>query len=212
VGEFMPPHGRIPPGRAGRIWLRRRLATAERGQGQLDRKLRILIPERERLEIQAERRRTEWVDSVREAQTWLLRMTILGGQDAVRNATPSSVAEVEITSNTTMGLTYPADARVLTTSATDTFSGNAAAAPTTAAFRDALLAGARAAAADEAVRRLADEIALCHRRLRALEKRWLPWLREALAALELELEQGEQEDNVRLRRAAGAQPRGGTPP
>ena len=40
---------RIPPGRAGRMWLRRRLATAERGREQLDRKLRILLPDLQRL-------------------------------------------------------------------------------------------------------------------------------------------------------------------
>ena len=32
----------VPPGRAGRLWLQRRLETARRGAGLLDRKLRIL--------------------------------------------------------------------------------------------------------------------------------------------------------------------------
>ena len=40
------------------------------------------------------------------------------------------------------------------------------------------------------------------RRLRALDKRWLPWLRAELADVELSLEQTEQEDALRLRRAA----------
>jgi V/A-type H+-transporting ATPase subunit D len=204
--------GRVPPGRAGRVWLRGRLSTAERGRVQLDRKLRILIPERERLQIQAARCREVWRRAVEDAAIWLLRMSVLGGQDAVLHATPASEAEIEIRSSTAMGLTYPSDARLLTSPASRGYPGNAAAAPAAAAFGEALLAGARAAAAEEAVRRLAGEIALCRRRLRALEKRWLPQLREALAVLELELEQGEQEDNVRLRRATAAQPTGRNTP
>ncbi len=62
------------------------------------------------------------------------------------------------------------------------------------------------AAAEEAVRLVEAEIAVTRRRLRALEKRWLPWLRDALAALEESLEQSEQEDGIRLRRAVAAQP------
>jgi V/A-type H+-transporting ATPase subunit D len=42
------------------------------------------------------------------------------------------------------------------------------------------------------------------RRLRALDKRWLPWLAESLRTLELSLEQVEQDDGIRLRRAVAA--------
>ena len=59
--------------------------------------------------------------------------------------------------------------------------------------------------AEDAVRRLDAEIVVTRRRLRALDKRWLPWLRQSLAVLELAIEQGEQEDGMRLRRAATAQ-------
>ena len=79
---------------------------------------------------------------------------------------------------------------------------NAAIAPAAAAFRRALVAGVRTAAAQEAVRRLDAEIAVTRRRLRALEKRWLPRLRDELGRLELALEQAEQEDASRLHRAA----------
>ncbi|HSO55578.1 MAG TPA: V-type ATPase, D subunit, partial [Actinomycetes bacterium] len=48
----------VPPGRAGRLWLRGRLATAERGLDLLDRKLRILRREQERLRL-LERRTAE---------------------------------------------------------------------------------------------------------------------------------------------------------
>ena len=68
------------------------------------------------------------------------------------------------------------------------------------------------AAAEEAVRRIDAEIAVTRRRLRALEKHWLPSLLDALAALELSLEQAEQDDGTRLRRAATGQPDRRPPP
>lgn len=193
---------RIPPGRAGRMWLRRRLSTAERGREQLDRKLRILLPDLQRLGIQQERTREQWATACDVATTWLLRAVLLGGEDALRHAAPAGPARAEITWTTVMGLRYPADAALLPPTEPDRSGpGNAAIAPATAAFRTALDAGVRAAAAAEAVRRLEAEIAVTRRRLRALENRWLPRLRAALAELELTLAQAEQEDGVRLRRA-----------
>lgn len=207
----MPVARTIPPGRAGRMWLRGRLATAERGRDQLDRKLRILIPERQRLQTRLRLRQEAWSAAYDEAQTWLLRAALLGGQDAIRAATPSRPADVEVTWASAMGLSYPEDAVVRDPAEDDEATpDNAAIVPATTACRAALLAGARAAAAQEAVARLESEIAVTRRRMRALDKRWLPWLREALARLELALEQTEQEDGMRLRRAVGADGRSGS--
>lgn len=207
----MPVARTIPPGRAGRMWLRGRLDTAERGRDQLDRKLRILIPERQRLQTRLRLRQEAWSAAYYEAQTWLLRAVLLGGEDAIRTATPAQPADVEVTWTSAMGLSYPEDAVVHDPAAGgEAMPGNAAIVPATTAFRAALLAGARAAAAQEAVTRLESEIALTRRRLRALDKRWLPWLRDALARLELSLEQTEQEDGIRLRRAV-ANPADGRP-
>lgn len=184
------------------MWLSRRLETAERGRDQLDRKLRILTQDQQRMRILAERARAEWRSAFREADTWLLRAAVLGGQDAIRSATAPSLAEVELTWVSEMGLAYPATVELQSEpDPAPHVDGNAALVPTTAASRVALLAGARSAAADEAVRRLEEEIALTKRRLRALEKRWLPWLRTALSERELALEQAEQEDGLRARRA-----------
>ena len=66
----------------------------------------------------------------------------------------------------------------------------------------------RSAAAHEAVRRVEAEIAITRRRMRALDRRWIPWLHETLAEREAALEQAEREDGVRLRRAAAAEDRG----
>jgi V/A-type H+-transporting ATPase subunit D len=183
------------------MWLRGRLATAERGRDQLDRKLRILIPEHQRLLTRRDRREEAWSEAWQEAQTWLLRAVVLGGEDAIRGATPAQPAQVEIVWTSAMGLSYPEDAAMAAPGPPEPIPGNAAIVPATKAFQAALLAAARAAAAQEAVARLESEIAVTRRRMRALDKRWLPWLRDALATLELTLEQAEQEDGMRLRRA-----------
>lgn len=202
----MPLAARVPPGRAGRIWLRRRLATAVAGRDQLDRKLRILIPELQGLRIQADHRRLAWEAACADARTWLVRAAMLGGQDVLRAATPADPAEVEVTWTTAMGLRYPVDAAVTNAEPSPSVPGNAAIPAATQAFCSARDAALRAAAADEAVRRIEAEVAVTRRRLRALDKRWLPWLQSALADLELSLEQAEQEDGTRLRRAVASAP------
>ena len=101
------------------------------------------------------------------------------------------------------GLSYPSGAELsLPADGVALPAVNAAIAPAAAAFRRALVSGVRTAAAEDAVRRLDAEIAVTRRRLRALDKRWLPRLRDELGRLELALEQAEQEDASRLRRAA----------
>jgi V/A-type H+-transporting ATPase subunit D len=188
------------------MWLRRRLATAGRGREQLDRKLRILVPELQRRHLHAERARADWVAACAEARTWLLRAVLLGGEDAVRGAVADRPAEVDISWATTMGLSFPAGVRVtLPDAAWATPAANAAVGPAARAFATALRAGAASAAADEAVRRVQAEIEVTRRRVRALDKRWLPFLESALAERELVLEQAEQEDGARLRRADRAQ-------
>jgi V/A-type H+/Na+-transporting ATPase subunit D len=199
----VPRLAQVPPGRAGRSWLRRRLATAERGREQIDRKLRILFPEQRRLRTQADRHRAEWVSACADANRWLLRAALLGGQDGIRGASTVRPVGVDVQWTTSMGLSYPSGASV--SRVEDEVSlpvVNAAVGPAADAFRRALEAGVRTAAADEAVRRLDVEITVTRRRLRALDKRWLPRLHQELAWLELGLEQTEQEDSQRLRRAA----------
>lgn len=203
----MPTLTAVPPGRAGRRWLRRRLATAERGREQIDRKLRILFPEQQRLRILAERQRAQWVSACAEADRWLVRAALLGGQDGIRDASTVRPVTVEVRWSTAMGLSYPSGAEL--SPATDDVAlpvANAAIAPAAATVRTALQAGVRAAAAEDAVRRLDAEIAVTRRRLRALDKRWLPRLRAELVRLELTLEQSEQEDALRLRRAGAPTP------
>jgi V/A-type H+-transporting ATPase subunit D len=177
-----------------------------RGREQLDRKLRILFPDRQRLALQADRHRADWEAACAEARTWLLRAALLGGQDGIRTASPPDEVGVEVHWTTSMGLRYPADATLFEPESgaqVEQQRTNAGIAPAAAAFRGAAVSGARLAAAEEAVRRMDAEIAVTRRRLRALEKRWLPRIEGSLAALELSLEQAELEEGMRLRQAAG---------
>src|SRR5680860_1225152 len=95
---------RIPSGRAGRMWLRRRLGAAERGRDQLDRKLRILVPEQRRLRILADGCQKDWVDACDDASVWMLRATLLGGQDAIRYAAAPVPVDVAVTWTTALGV------------------------------------------------------------------------------------------------------------
>ena len=208
----MMPVRKIPPGRAGRLWLRRRLDTATRGRDQLDRKLRILIPERQRLRIQLDQRHTAWVSACTDARTWLLRASLLSGQDAILAAASGESVQADVVWTTAMGLTYPTDVRLTGIPTTPLVAVNAAVKPAATAYAAALIAGVRTAAATDALRRVDGEIAVTRRRLRAIEKRWLPWLHESLRALELSLEQAEQEDGVRMRRAVASGPSSEGPP
>lgn len=205
----MPVTARVPPGRAGRIWLRRRLATASRGREQLDRKLRILQPELERQRIRAARGQEEWEAACARVRRWTTRTALLSGQDAFRHAAARHPAQVQLTWATAMGVRFPSSASLVPVVDVGEPAGvddNAAVAVAAAAARDAVLEAARVAAADEAVRRIEAEIAVTRRRLRALDKRWLPWLASALAGLEIALEQAEHEEGIRLRRAVAASP------
>ena len=106
----MPITARVPPGRAGRIWLRRRLATARRGRDQLDRKLRILQPEVQRQRIRAARSHEEWERACAEVRRWTTRAALVSGQDGFRHAAARHPADVELRWATSMGVSYPAGA------------------------------------------------------------------------------------------------------
>ncbi len=195
--------GRVPPGRAGRNWLRRRLAAATRGREQLDRKLRVLLPEQRRARTLARARDDELRRACDEARLWLERAALLAGQDALRRAAEPAPALVEVAWRSRMGLTYPVEARLGPVPARSPLAGTAALHPARAAALAVTAAGARAAVAQEAVRRVDAEVALTRRRLRALDTVLLPGLQASLHDLDLALEQQEQEDAARLRLAIG---------
>lgn len=192
---------RHPPGRAGRMWLRRRLATAERGTDQLEHKLQALIRELERLQRLRAETELAWADAVGKARTWQLRAGVLGGQQAYAGAPTREPARITISWGSAAGVGIPTGSELSGLPAPPDLAPNAAVVATARAFGAALRAAAELAVADEATRRIEDEIALTRRRVRALERRWMPALRSSLADVEQSLELDEQEDGARLRRA-----------
>lgn len=193
----------VPPGRAGRLWLRQRLAVARRAADLLDRKLRILAAELDRLRAESERTRREWESQCREAERWLLRAVLLGGERAVEQAAAGTgEADVTISYTVTMGVRHPVDARCAMAKADD-WEG-ATVAQARQAHRAALAAAVQHAAASAALVIVRAETDATRYRLRAVRDRWIPSLGEALSRVEFSLEELERADAARLRRARTA--------
>jgi V/A-type H+/Na+-transporting ATPase subunit D len=195
----------MPPGRAGRLWLQHRLSTAQHGADLLDHKLRILRAEREQLALEKDMMAAEWDSASREADNWLLRSVLLGGQRSVRLAATPAPAEVRILWEQSMGVRYPAEATcTVQDPAPDAPApGNAALVTARDCYRRAVQAAVRQAALETAIRVLEAQEMATRRRLRAIADRWIPRLQQALAELQFKLEEDEHNDAVRLRWAAG---------
>ena len=101
-----------PPGRAGRLWLRRRLEVATRSRDQLDRTLHLVEVERHRLLALEESYRTEWERACAEGSTWLARAAVLTGRDGIRTATPPASLTAEVGWAATAGVVHPVTAVV----------------------------------------------------------------------------------------------------
>lgn len=199
---------RIPPGRAGRLWLRHRLGVARNGADLLDRKLRVLhTRHRECLRL-VEHTAAEWESACRDADTWLLRGALLGGQRAVRLACNVPTADVEVTWTQLMGVRCPERATFVAGSAAEYLPppSNSALVVATRRYHDAVSAAVQHAVADTALRVVRAEEASTRRRLRAVTERWIPLLEGALTDLELGLEERDRTEAVSLRWAAGVRP------
>jgi len=199
-GSARPPALAVPPGRAGRLRLERRLQVARRGADLLDRKLRILQRELPGLRTDAQRAALDWERCAADADRWLLRAALLGGQRAIRLAGADAHAEVDIGYASTVGVRHPA-------AITCTFPGPESwAGATLAAARQAhqasLEAAVRSAAASAALRIMEAETAATRQRLRAVRDRWIPLLERARDELALAIDEQERADGARLRLAA----------
>jgi V/A-type H+/Na+-transporting ATPase subunit D len=194
------PRLSVPPGRAGRIWLVQRLETARRGADLLDRKLRILQGELTRRQAAAAETEAGWHRCQAEAQAWLLRAALLGGQRAITLADDGQRAAVTIDYELAMGVRYPSRAACAFPSP-GTWDGPVVA-RTREAHRAALAAAAEHAAAGAAVRVVDAEVRATRYRLRAIQDRWIPALDQALADVTFALEEQERSDAARLRLAS----------
>ncbi|MDA3625130.1 V-type ATP synthase subunit D [Saccharopolyspora sp. WRP15-2] len=193
---------RIPPGRAGRLRLRRRLEVAERGAALLDQKLRALQQEEHQLAARAEASGRDWARSAAAAEDWLLRAVLLGGQGGLRLADPGSPVDVSVHWTASMGVRYPVGVSRTPPSHERTSVPCGPAMIEAAEAHDTALDVALRHAADRtALRLVRAEIATTRQRVRMLRRHWIPKLRTALIAADFALEEQERSE-VLLRRWA----------
>ncbi|MGZ4354180.1 MAG: V-type ATP synthase subunit D [Gaiellaceae bacterium] len=195
-----------PPGRAGRLWLLRRLAVARRGQDVLEQKRQALVRRQAELSAELAAAAADWESDVREAAVWWQRAAVLAGERTLQLAAGAvpPTADVRIAWRNALGTSYPAETTVVPPERPGFPAGGSAALTAAAdAYRRALESGARLGAAQVAHARVEEELRRTSQRLRAIERRWVPAHEETLRRLELALEESEREDAVRVRWVTG---------
>jgi V/A-type H+-transporting ATPase subunit D len=193
---------RVPPGRAGRLWLEQRLGVAQHAGGLLKQKVAILNREEQRLADRAADGAGEWRRLCAESETWTLRAAVLSSRRALRIASDGTTAQAEIARGSTIGIAHPVSGVVRREQQNLPVVGSAAVMQAAEAARAAVEAALSAAVDAAALRALRAELAATRRTLRAVEQRWIPRLSTALAEVRLELEELEHAEGVRHRWAA----------
>jgi vacuolar-type H+-ATPase subunit D/Vma8 len=207
ASESRPMAEPIPPGRAGRLWLQARL-TSTPAQPGIARQERAATETRaRRLITDWDQRRQEWISSCVEARQWGLRATALGGDSdiALAAAELPDVARVQVPWQNTMGVIHPGepDCTLPGLPPAAAAAANAAVGPAAAAYQRALQAALGHAAAERSFLVLKAELDATEQRRRAIERRRLPVLEDALNQLELRLEELEREERIIRRWAVG---------
>ncbi|OYP19861.1 hypothetical protein CFC35_00210 [Streptomyces sp. FBKL.4005] len=184
--------------------MRRSLATAVRGADLLERKLRLLLDRERTVRRGAEDADRVWRETLAEAEAWLLRGVLLGGESALAEAAPADRAGVDVRWSVLMGVRHPAavDWSDAVRSPSERTPPNTALAHAERAFRAAARAAADLAVHTAAAELLAAEAERTRQRVRSLRRHWIPRLRDQLTAAELALEAAEHEEAVRRRWAA----------
>jgi V/A-type H+-transporting ATPase subunit D len=194
---------RIPPGRAGRIWLVRRLEVARRGADLLDRKRQALLREQARVRAEAADARRAWYDATAQAASWNARAAILDGAGRLELLARhvQGQASLEVTWSNLMGARLPLAEQIIVPDAPplSALGGSSATVIAARACREATRAAARYAIAERAETELTAELARAARRLRALQQRWIPQHEQALTQLDLALDESQREQAARVR-------------
>jgi V/A-type H+/Na+-transporting ATPase subunit D len=197
----MPP--RVPPGRAGRLWLVRRLETARRGLDVLEQKRQALFREQARLAGSRAATQHAWAECAREAAAWGDRALAVAGERRLRLAA-AGVTEpctVEVEWRNALGTALPVSATVRPAAGADlvALGGGSAVALAARAHTEAVAAAAAEAAARAAWEALREELEATTRRQRAIERRWIPEHEAELQRVELALDEREREEIARAR-------------
>ena len=207
---------RIPPGRAGRTWLLRRLDVAQRGAELLDRKRQVLLAEQARVRAQAEQARRDWLDAAAQVEVWTERAGLVDGELRLellaRHARDR--ASFELSWRNLMGAQVPrAEAIDIPEPPPLSALGASSAAVLLArACSEATRAAVLYAIADRADAELSAAHGRAARRLRALRDRWIPQHEQALAAVDLALDEAQREQAIRIRWLTGRSGSGSAPP
>jgi len=194
---------RVPPGRAGRIWLVRRLQVARRGAELLDRKRTALLAERARAQADAAAARADWEAAASAVARWSARATVVDGTERwdLLSRHVRDRAALELDWSNLMGARLPA-VRTISLPDPPPLSALGAGSATVVladVCREATVAAARLAVAERAHAELVAELARTARRLRALRDRWIPQHEQALQRLDLALDESQREQAVRVR-------------
>jgi len=204
---------RIPPGRAGRTWLVRRLEIAYRGAELLDRKRQALLREQGRVRAEAAEAERAWHEAVRQVSLWSVRAAILDGAGRLELLARHVDGQATLALRWTnlMGAQLPTIDQITVPELPplSALGGSSAAVIEARACREAVHAAARYAVAQRTEAELSAELARAARRLRALQERWIPQHEQALARLDLALDENQREQAARVRwvtRRARARP------
>ncbi|MHB8488597.1 MAG: V-type ATP synthase subunit D [Candidatus Dormibacteria bacterium] len=194
---------RVPPGRAGQVWLRRRLATAHRGIDILSRKQQLLAGERTRRSAQAATAEAAWTGACAAAEQWCSRSLRLGhrSQIALITAQIDSPATIAVDWRNVMAVSLPGESRCAFPDfgLAAASGGSSATDRAVRALADAVKKAADHAAIQRGLANIDAELVQTRRRLRLLQRRRLPQLEQALRESRERLAQSEREDTLRLR-------------
>ena len=188
----------------------RRLEVARRGTDVLDQKRRTLLRERQRTGAALAEAAEAWERLARVAAQANDRALALAGERRLRLAGihlrhPTTA---EVTWKNAIGTVIPTDVQLDVADPPDfvALGGGSSVALAAEAHRHALAAAAAHAVARAAHEAIEAEFTATTRRLRAIERRWIPEHERALRRLELELAERDLEDIARARfaRARGA--------
>jgi V/A-type H+-transporting ATPase subunit D len=194
---------RVPPGKAGRLWLVGRLAIAERGRELLDRKRRALLAHAARLSEAADAAERRFAAAAAEAALWMERARLTEGDDRVAlfTAHVTGGADLRLAWRSLMGVEMPelVDLRPAPVPDLAGLGAGTALLRAAEAHRALVEAAAEHAATRTAADRVHAELGVVTRRVRALDQRWIPRQRAALQALELALDEADREEAARIR-------------
>jgi V/A-type H+-transporting ATPase subunit D len=204
-GRFPAPMSRVALV-APRSRLRPMLVEiARRGAELLAEKQRALLRERARLEPLVAQARSDWEQRAGEAERWLARAAMLGGERQVAFA-PTMLAQLTMSWRTILGVRCPADPQLKLPPERELVRAGASAAVYSAAtaHRRALEAAVNVGVAERALGLIQTDLRATTLRRVAIERRWIPAHERPLAALELSLDEVEREDSARVHRILGS--------